>query len=257
MTMMDNSVDSVVASSCSSSSDVWQRCLRALKPGGHAVVLAEPTAYHRVAVAIEDAGFEIRDQIIWLHDRHNSIVLARKPLVGTVANNVLTYGVGGLNIDDTRVPSDDGFEKAWDRPISTNISAKGGKFISEGIQHTVDLSGNKPKGGRWPANVITDGSAGVVAGFPDSNGGAFPQKSNVPTGRHYEGGWGAVDNGVRTEMGSGSAVRFFATAPTQISLFRYLIKLVTPPNGVVLDPFDDSTIAAAIEAEGMTRARNK
>ena len=123
--------------------------------------------------------------------------------------------------------------------------------------------------------------------FPDSKGGAFPKKSNVPTGRHYEGGWGAVDNGVRTEMGDGSAARFFYCAkaskkdrnegldgfaekreadriisdgvggdnprnrsnkpklnhhptvkPTE--LMRYLCRLITPPNGTILDPFTGS-----------------
>jgi site-specific DNA-methyltransferase (adenine-specific) len=66
--------------------------------------------------------------------------------------------------------------------------------------------------GRFPANFIHDGSDEVLELFPQSNGGAFPKKSNVPTGRHYEGGWGAVDNGSRTEMGDGSAARFFYCA---------------------------------------------
>jgi site-specific DNA-methyltransferase (adenine-specific) len=105
--------------------------------------------------------------------------------------------------------------------------------------------------GRWPANFIHDGSEEVVALFPQSNGGAFPKKSNVPTGKHYEGGWGAVDNGVRTEMDNGSAARFFYCAkaskadrgenhhPTvkPTDLMRYLCRLVTPPSGIVLDPF--------------------
>jgi site-specific DNA-methyltransferase (adenine-specific) len=93
--------------------------------------------------------------------------------VGTVAANVLEWGTGGLNIDGSRVASDDGFEKAWDKPVSTNISAKGGKFISEGAQHTVDLSSNRPVGGRFPANVIHDGSDEVVGLFRILVGVAF------------------------------------------------------------------------------------
>jgi site-specific DNA-methyltransferase (adenine-specific) len=133
--------------------------------------------------------------------------------------------------------------------------------------------------GRWPANLIHDGSEDVLALFPQSSGGAFPKKSNIPTGKHYEGGWGVVDNGVRTEMGSGSAARFFYCAKTSkkdrdegvagvagvagvgalrdngrqslprknnhptvkpTDLMRYLCRLVTPPNGTVLDPFTGS-----------------
>jgi DNA modification methylase len=380
--MADNSVDSIVtdppyelgfmgkswdSTGIAFNVEVWTEALRVLKPGGHLLAFSGSRTYHRMAVAIEDAGFQIRDQIMWLYGSgfpksldvskaidkaagatrevvgetirgaqsestgrygawgegitptapatpeaqqwagwgtalkpaHEPIVLARKPLIGTVAANVLEHGTGGLNIDGSRVGTDDGFEKAWDKPVSTNISAPNGKFISEGVQHTVDLSSNRPIGGRFPANIIHDGSDEVLAVFPDSKGGAFPAKSNIPTGVHYEGGWGAVDNGVRTEMGSGSAARFFYCAkaskrdrnegldgfegqsigakgnglarvcatcnastiqgcecpdrtyvnPTRqnhhptvkpTDLMRYLVKLITPPNGIVLDPFTGS-----------------
>jgi site-specific DNA-methyltransferase (adenine-specific) len=193
----DNSVDSIVtdppyelgfmgkswdASGVAYDVTVWQECLRVLKPGGHLLSFGGSRTYHRMACAIEDAGFQIRDQIMWVYgsgfpkslniskaidkaagaerevvgsyethdirnaglmDRkgsmtvdvtapataeaevwdgwgtalkpaHEPIVLARKPLVGTVANNVLTYGVGGLNIDGTRVAYPDG-EVDFDR----------------------------------------------------------------------------------------------------------------------------------------------
>ena len=81
----------------------------------------------------------------------------RKPCSeSTVAANVLRHGTGALNIDATRVnaPEGDDFTKAWDKPVSTNIGARGNLYITNGSQHTVDLTGNKPKGGRWPANLV-------------------------------------------------------------------------------------------------------
>jgi DNA modification methylase len=366
--MPDNSVDSIVtdppyelgfmgkswdASGIAFNVEVWREALRVIKPGGHLIAFSGSRTYHRMAVAIEDAGFQIRDQIMWVYGSgfpkshniekainkvdgveflekpasgvgfmnaegaggynttinqleqvgdsteraaqwqgwgtalkpaHEPMVLARKPLEGTVANNVLTHGVGGLNIDGSRVPSDDGFEKAWDKPVTTNISAPGGKYISEGAKHTVDLTSNRPVGGRFPANFIHDGSDEVVALFPDtgkSTGGRIGKKSmgdvtNVPAGEYEVGDPGYGD--------SGSAARFFYCAkaskrdrneglegfpiketpfgghgnkeedfmskalrnapranhhPTvkPTSLMQYLVKLVTPPNGIVLDPF--------------------
>ena len=367
-TMADNSVDSIVtdppyelgfmgkswdSTGVAYDVTVWQECIRVLKPGGHLLAFGGSRTYHRLAVAIEDAGFQIRDQIMWVYgsgfpkslniskaidksagaerkilstyethdirkaglmDRkgsmtvevtapataeakqwegwgtalkpaHEPIVMARKPLDGTVANNVLTHGVGGINIDGCRVPSDDGFEKAWDKPVSTNISAKGGKYISEGAQHTVDISLNKPVGGRFPANFIHDGSDEVLELFPNTSpskaaarGGTNPNPmdwgNNRSDGEIVK---GHDDNG-------GSAARFFYCAkanktdrneglddfplikggsmvgietrphkPTNhpiranhhptvkpTDLMRYLVRLVTPPNGTVLDPFTGS-----------------
>jgi site-specific DNA-methyltransferase (adenine-specific) len=213
---------------------------------------------------------------------------------------VLEHGTGGLNIDGSRVASDDGFEKAWDKPVSTNISAPGGKFISKGIQHTVDISSNRPVGGRFPANIIHDGSDEVLAGFPDTKG-----VVRQPTGKSIlnpKTGWNdnsMTDTTVRGFADSGSAARFFYCAkaskrdrnegldgfegqsigakgnglaricatcsastiqgcecpdrtyvnpkrqnhhPTvkPTDLMRYLVKLITPPNGIVLDPFTGS-----------------
>jgi DNA modification methylase len=291
--------------------EVWQECLRVLKVGGHLLAFGGSRTYHRLACAIEDAGFQIRDQIMWVYGSgfpkslnigkqegcetwqgwgtalkpaHEPIVMARKPLVGTVAQTVLTHGTGGINIDGCRVGRADGDD-----------SSAGNRTANFATQET--MSGGNGSGGwsqndmgRFPANFIHDGSDEVLELFPQSNGGAFPKKSNVPTGRHYEGGWGAVDNGSRTEMGDGSAARFFYCAkaskkdrnegldgftirnnkfgnqkngddlgngsvndkftnqpqanhhPTvkPTDLMRYLCRLITPPNGTVLDPFTGS-----------------
>ena len=376
--MPDNSVDSIVtdppyelgfmgkswdSSGIAFNVEVWQEALRVLKPGGHLIAFSGSRTYHRMAVAIEDAGFEIRDQIMWVYGSgfpkshniskgldkqegiwrgkagepfeddtkrsfgqnyertpmeppataaakqwqgwgtalkpaHEPIVLARKPFPKgyTVAKNVLEFGTGGLNIDGSRVPSDDGFEKAWDKPVSTNISAPNGKFITEGSQHTVDLTSNRPVGGRFPANFIHDGSDEVVALFPDTNKGTA--RVGKPGGSTF-GGTAMSDEVIGTWYGdSGSAARFFYCAkaskrdrneglegfapkkqdttrkegnvggdnprnrgvhervnhhPTvkPTDLMRYLCRLITPPNGIVLDPFMGSgSTGKAAKLEG-------
>ena len=176
------------------------------------------------------------------------ITVARKPLVGTVAENVLQYGTGAINVDGGRIGRANDDVSGWSQSgskASENRAMSGGNYAR---------TAKPDASGRWPANFIHDGSEEVVELFPQSNGGAFPKKSNVPTGRHYEGGWGAVNNGSRTEMGEGSAARFFYCAkaskadrgenhhPTvkPTDLMRYLCRLVTPPNGIVLDPFNGS-----------------
>jgi hypothetical protein len=289
LTMPDNSVDAIItdppyelgfmgkswdSTGVAYDITVWQECLRVLKPGGHLLAFGGSRTYHRLACAIEDAGFQIRDQIMWVYGSgfpkslniskaidkdagaerevvgkdkagtglglmdksstiggefditapataeakqwegwgtalkpaHEPIVMARKPLDGTVAQTVLTHGTGGINIDGCRVGRADGDD-----------SSAGNRTANFATQET--MSGGNGSGGwsqndmgRFPANFIHDGSDEVLELFPQSNGGAFPKKSNVPTGRHYEGGWGAVDNGSRTEMGEGSAARFFYCA---------------------------------------------
>jgi site-specific DNA-methyltransferase (adenine-specific) len=207
------------------STEIWEECIRVLKPGGHLLSFAGSRTYHRMAVRIEDAGFEIRDQIMWIYGSgfpkshnigkavdkiegnerevvgknvsiqfkekgiqqkkdysesdgmfgarghnidvtkgnsqwegwgtalkpaHEPIVMARKPLIGTVANNVLEYGVGGLNIDGCRV----GNETMINQPAGDNdvynTSWKGSK-----TQPTISE-------GRFPANVIMDEEAGKI-----------------------------------------------------------------------------------------------
>ncbi len=279
--------------------ETWALCLDLLKPGGHLIAFSHSRTYHRMACAIEDAGFEIRDQIMWLygtgfpksHDtskgidriqgvqRENPetvnrpgkekgiyygyagdneiteptcddakewqgwgtalkpavepICLARKPLSeSSVAANVLKHGTGAINIDRCRI-------------------------------HGFD-SDAKP--GRWPANVVHDGSDEVedaFAEFGDNKGAFAPVQGNEPS---------SVTNGIYGKFSgrthgafhadTGSASRFFYSAkadkedrwgskhPTvkPVSLMRWLIRMVTPPGGTILDPFagSGSTGVAAI-----------
>lgn len=170
------------------------------------------------------------------------IVLARKPLVGTVAETVLAHGTGALNIDGCRVEGE-----AWTRPASDAVGGVYGDFAND-----TPRSNDK---GRWPANIVHDGSAEVVAAFPSSNG-AGEARSATPTPGSV---WGigaersSVPGGA-TYAASGSAARFFYSAkadkqdrmgskhPTvkPVDLMQWLCRLVTPPGGTVLDPFAGS-----------------
>lgn len=289
---------------------LWVEALRVLKPGGHILAFGGTRTYHRLAVAIEDAGFEIRDCLFWLygsgfpksHDIQKNgageawsgwgtavkpacepIVMGRKPLARgrSVASNVLEFGTGALNIDGCRVPSEAGRPlREADRRLENAVYGAG-------------LGGSRAAGttdtGRFPANVLHDGSDEVVALFPREGGAKAPVTGDEPSA--------AVDGGVvynRRERvagpyhaDQGSAARFFYCAkasrrdrdegcehlPPQVAdeghkrprseiddprragtvprsnfhptvkptdLMRWLCRLITPPGGVVFDPFTGS-----------------
>jgi DNA modification methylase len=363
----DNSVDSIVTdppyelgfmgkkwdtSGIAYDVTVWQECLRVLKPGGHILAFGGSRTWHRLAVAVEDAGFEIRDNIAWIYGSgfpksldvskaidkragaerevvgsqmaaiapgsgnyvggnrvevplmgnpitsdaqqwegwgtalkpaHEPIVVGRKPLIGTVAENVLEWGVGGLNIDGSRIGTSKSVPAS---PAKANDSI--GTFK---MKDRHDLSsGFDPNQGRWPANVIFDE---VTAGLLDEQSGVSKSGSGVITsspnalGRMNDDGWVPSPTESPAYGDTGGASRFFYVAkaskrdrnegleeleaqrhadrvvddgpggenprnrtntakqnfhptvkPTQ--LMRYLIKLVTPPGGTVLDPFTGS-----------------
>lgn len=274
----------------------WAEVLRVLKPGGHVVAFSGTRTYHRMAVAIEDAGFEIRDQLGWVYGSgfpksHNQkgdwegwgtalkpawepIALARKPLDGTVAANLAKWGVGALNIDGCRVGDE----------VRFNPSA-GNKDLENRVTVTPISSHGETAGraaiGRWPANIVHDGSDEVLAAFPVTASGTGAIRKSAP-GQFGLGG----DGKPNIEYGdSGSAARFFYCAkasrkdrdeglehlPKQVGgmvsntsgqhitrrdegykpepranthptvkptdLMRWLCRLVTPPGGVILDPF--------------------
>lgn len=288
----------------------WAEVLRVLKPGGHVVAFSGTRTYHRMACAIEDAGFEIRDQLAWLYgsgfpkshdvskgiDRAKGlkrpvvgtmrthditggnlmessqgvgqgnkvleitgpaspeaaewegwgtalkpawepICFGRKPIRGTVAANVLMHGTGAINIDGTRI----GDEVL---PAVLAGQAQLGTFERDDMV-------TPERVGRYPANIIHDGSAEVVAGFPDQSSGGTPLERHSPktSGVYGEFQGSTVENGIGGSAGSAS--RFFYTAkadgddrlgskhPTvkPVDLMQWLCRLVTPPGGTVLDPF--------------------
>jgi len=238
--------------------ETWRTVLRVVKPGAHLLAFGGTRTHHRMMVAIEDAGWDIRDCVMWIYGSGfpkslnvgdgrgtalkpawEPIILARKPLVGTVATNVAQHGTGAINIDACRV---------------------------EGRERTESADFDASKG-RWPANLIHDGSEEVLARFPvTKTGSGF---------RHNSGGLSTKSVAKNTdaphvtfnEGSEGSAARFFYCAkasksdrgennthPTvkPIALMRYLVRLVTPPGGLVLDPFAGSgSTGVAAKLEGV------
>jgi DNA modification methylase len=298
------------ASGIANNPEMWSECLRVLKPGGYLLSFSATRTYHRMAVAIEDSGFEIRDMIEWVYgsgfpkslnigkavdklqgneredlgiedpntkgrykgiggfdgvkknnanekrDRnltkgtsewegkgtalkpaHEPICMARKPLAEkTVAENCLKWGTGGINIDESRVETD-GTPRKGGATTNGNLGWKPSKEIYTD--------------GRFPANLIHDNSEEVRECFPES-------KSKGGTGKAKLSGYGkfAEDKEYYNFGDSGNASRFFKSIiytakasksergvgnihPTvkPVALMEYLIKMVTPTNGIVLDPF--------------------
>jgi DNA modification methylase len=312
--------------------EVWYEVLRVLKPGGHLLSFFGSRTYHRGVCEVEDAGFYIRDEIMWLygsgfpksldvgkaienhfntkgtkaalHEEHEGgswegwgtalkpahepIVVARKPLAGTVAGNVLAWGTGGINVDGCRVGwagTKDAAAAAAAAVGFREAQKKGCASVSYGMQNTQGVPDYQvPNVGRWPANVIHDGSEEAVAGFPESS--VTGSRSDSSRESDVEGtGWLPSNHKSVEYQDSGSAARFFYCAkaskadrdegledlavwsgaqrtgrkegsaginafagaqgsarnhhPTvkPEALMRYLCRLITPPGGVVLDPF--------------------
>jgi DNA modification methylase len=305
VTLPDNSIDSIItdppyelgfmgktwdSTGIAYNTEVWQQCLRVLKPGGHLLAFGGSRTYHRLACAIEDAGFQIRDQIMWVygsgfpkslniskaidkaggaerevigytdpHDprtamarsiyggeiqegaglgnpitapataeakqwegwgtalkpAHEPIVLARKPLDGTVANNVLTHGVGGINIDGCRVGDEvlGGGTMPNLRDVGAmSKEATGIDKLSFGQNpRPATRLENQSHVGRFPANFIHDGSDEVLELFPDSKGGAYPAKRGQAVNTAFASGQ-ETEGGFRKMGDIGSAARFFYCA---------------------------------------------
>lgn len=269
--------------------EYWTEALRVAKPGAHLVAFGGTRTYHRLAVAIEDAGWEIRDCFVWAygtgfpksHDVSKAIdkaagaerevlgqkvyadghiqnnatkrnrsgrynfslrdgidpnqmdtapatddarrwsgwgtalkpswepaVMARKPFRGTVAENVLRHGTGAINVDGCRVKANDD-PLRWERP--RNMGFHGGTDQGKCAALTSD--------GRWPANLAHDGSPAVLDLFPREAARFFYSAKAS-----------------KADRGEGN------THPTvkPSDLMAYVCRLVTPPGGLVLDPFAGS-----------------
>ena len=319
---------------------MWKEVYRVLKPGAHLLAFGGSRTYHRLACAIEDAGFQVRDQIMWLYgsgfpksldvskgidkaagaerevvgpDRyagrriegsgpvngdacygqygipkgtsvpatdlarqwdgwgtalkpaHEPIVVARKPLEGTVVANVLKHGTGAINVAGCRIEH----KTINGGNLADNPHLRGTKEraapVSSPFGRSGDVTDLTSQDGRWPSNIIHDGSPEVLACFPDSKGQqgdvrGTEQSRTGGEGTVCYGEYGRVPAGKRGD--NGSAARFFYAAkasqaergkgcnhPTvkPLALMCYLVRLVTPPGGVVLDPFmgSGSTLIAA------------
>lgn len=208
----------------------WESVLRVLKPGAFLVAFGGTRTYHRLVCNVEDAGFEIRDMMGWLYGSgfpksHNiteelgtalkpaiePIVLARKPLDGTVQENYDRWGTGVLNIEACRIPGE-----PWTFGSQANI--KGGNYghrstdlFTRGEPYAKNVTGGER--GRWPANIMHDGSDEVLAVFPNSKGQQGDVKGTEPSNTGDE---GTVAYGKFNRVGfrkrredEGSAARFF------------------------------------------------
>lgn len=340
------------------------QAFRVLKPGGHLLAFGGTRTYHRLACAIEDAGFEIRDSLVWMYgsgfpksldvskaidkaagaerevtdsipDRWagkggvyrraeqdeadtvnltapatpeaaqwegwgtalkpawESIVVARKPLTGTVAANVLEHGTGALNVDGCRVKLG---EAETGASVYSGATGPGFSMDGERALGAVEVTGNDA--GRWPANVVLDEAAAALLDEQSGErGGNFATRGESQDGQIF--GYGNDRGDDKRGYGdNGGASRFFYVAkasraereagladfearndtahrrtnlqtadrphlrglikrrnvhPTvkPISLMRWLVRLVTPPGGLVLDPFTGSgTTGCAAVLEG-------
>ncbi len=206
--------------------EIWHECLRVLKPGGHLLAFAGTRTQHRMACRIEDAGFEIRDMIAWVYGSgfpksHNlsgdwqgwgtalkpalePITVARKPLIGTVAANVLAHGTGAINVDGGRVGST---VETW--PASRSYEPG---QIQPGGKGQTQRTGEAPAG-RWPANLIHDGSNEVLGLFPQSAGQQGALTGDEPSSKTANAfGEFAGRSAMQPRGDAGSAARFFYCA---------------------------------------------
>lgn len=255
-TLPDPADSLVTLPPCVPQPEAWTDVARALKPGAHALVLAAPSTHDLITLGLRLAGFEIRDLIAWLYDDPTAplqpaltpIVVARCPLEGTVAQNVLTHGTGALHIDACRVPhiTVEGGNLALNPHLRASINGgNGGNIFPTETERRVVMPHSA---GRWPANVIHDGSERVLDLFPttSSGTGAVKRSSSKDGAGNTGAAYGAESRPAGTPMicygDTGSAARFFHTVatagdPCPLPLLRYLVRLVTPPGGTVLDPF--------------------
>ncbi len=288
----DNSIDAVVSDApyelkfnnkkwdntgISYDVELWQEVLRVVKPGAHILIFGGSRTHHRLAVAIEDAGFQIRDTIFWIYgegfpksldiDKEikkkricnnkwqgwgtglkpavEPIVLARKPISEkTIAENVLKWGTGGLNIRECRIGSE-------------TLSKHTGSFsrsLFKGLSGKV----TPERKGRWPANVIFDEEAGrlldkqsgktkthkkrtiKVKSENRSNRKILPMKYHCPGNLDYGDAGGAsrffyCAKASKKEKNLGCKNNHCTVKP--LKLMRYLCRLITPSGGVILDHF--------------------
>jgi len=211
---------------------LWKEVIRVLKPGSYGLVFASSRTQDIMGLSLRLAGFEIRDCVLWLYGNgfpksrnhlkpaYEPALLIRKPLEGTVAKNTLQYGTGAINIEGCRIQTGETYVQA---PIRTNKVygkevRKGGKIYDKG---------------RFPSNVLIDEEVGDIL----NNRRRFFYCAKASTKERIAG-----------------LSEYHVHHPTikPIEIMRYLCRLVTPPEGIVLDPFLGSgTTAIAALKEGL------
>lgn len=218
-----------------------QECLRLLKPGGHLAAFGAARMFHRLVAGVEDAGFDVRDELLWVHGQgvpktrrlpggrsaalkpaYEPIVLARKPLEGTLGANVATHGTGALNTEAAAVP---------------------------------DYTAPQGTVWRWPANLLLSHDTGCQAGacgeqcpralLDQQHDGQPPSRlfyCPKPSSAEREAGCEHLPATALRIFGKGGTRARRNVHPTvkPLRLMRYVVRLVTPAGGLVLDPFTGS-----------------
>ena len=265
----------------------WREAYRPLKPGGHLVAFFGTRTYDLGVLAIRLAGFEIRDQIAWMFGQgfpksHNldgewkgwgtalkpgfePIVVARKPLSGTVAANASKHGTGAINVDGCRVGDSKNVPRGQ---ANMENWASAGEYDPEIYGKwgppTPEMSKFNPDIGRWPANVVLDESTAADADAQWAERiahGDSPSKffycaktsraernaglEGFPADRLPDEGYGTIQQPKADRQSPRENWEPHASAnvhPTvkPIALMRWLCRLVTPPGGTILDPFTGS-----------------
>lgn len=255
--------------------------LRVAKPGAHLVAFGGTRTYHRLACAIEDAGWELRDSLMWLYGTgfpksHNlkgdwdgwatalkpawePIILARKPFKATVAANVLAHGTGAINVDACRIATDDNptakrraYGFSANNEIARDSEARGALVCrTDPAKRAAPRASDEL--GRWPANVVLDPEAGAQLGgasrfFYCAKASKAEREAgleNFDARIVNDGRQTSIDNAYQR----GDTKRR-NTHPTvkPLALMRWLVRLITPPGGLVCDPFcgSGSTGCAAV-----------
>lgn len=263
---------------------VWDECMRVLKPGGHLLAFAGTRTQDLMGLAIRLAGFEIRDSIAWIYGSgfpkshnlhgdwegwgtalkpaHEPIIVARKPLVGTVAENVQRHGTGAINIAATRIPFRSEQDAASATPqgrVTSNASAGAAPDVDHGERREIDRPDNS--GGRFPANVMLDEEAAAILDQQSEGASRFFYVAKASKSDRNEGlselplverlpNYAGMQN---MDGGRDRSRRNFHPTVKPTDLMRQLVRLVTPPGGTVLDPFTGSgTTGKAAILEGFT-----
>lgn len=261
--------------------EFWAEALRVVKPGGMLLAFGGTRTYHRLACAIEDAGWEIRDCLSWLYGsgfpKSNNfgrevnsfvgygtalkpawepIILAMKPLDGTFVANAAAHGVAGLNIDGGRIEAADGV------PCFTHRREDAANTYGDGRTGS-NRTGETSTKGRWPANVCLDEEAAAMLDEQSEGASRFfycakASRSERNAGLdHLPAKWAPTMNG---GIGGKPHDEDIATPkhnphPTvkPVALMRWLVRLVKMPEGtVILDPFMGSgTTGVACALEGV------
>lgn len=307
--------------------ETYQQCLRVLKPGGHILAFSAARTYHHLAITLEQAGFEIRDQIMWIYSSgfpksqdvgksiqrsmgvkeyegfvdttknsgfgqmdvarqkvgqewstketqvgkakvtdpeakqwagwgtalkpaHEPIALARKPIKGSIKDNVLKHGVGALNIDATRIA----YDGPNDKPVPHGGKARQHKdnpgWMADNTGYGIIENPEINPIGRFPSNVLGEIAEPYQKYFycPKVSrrerhiGFDLTTIPTDPSGKYDNGGYSGNQETLKAAGNNHPTVK-------PIELMKYLIKLITPAGGKVLDPFNGSgsTGCAAVE----------